>query len=140
MGPYRARLRAALARKQRITREAMQAALDSRSRDRIDAEVRDLESFQDQRLIEPLLRGMSASADGRPRGGMLSGGMDRLINYALLEVLRVGLKLNSSAARALVAGLHAALPVPGGEGVPAELCSDRTAPGEDAQKPPPRIK
>lgn len=125
IGPYRARLRAALSRKQRITREAMQAALDSRSRDRIDAEVADLESFRDQRLIDPLIRGMSAAADGRPRGGMLSGGMDRLINYALLEVLRVGLLLDSSAARALASGLHAGLPIPGGEGVPAELLSDR---------------
>jgi hypothetical protein len=52
---------------------------------------------------------------------MLSGGMDRLVNYALLEVLRIGLMLGNPTARALAERLHAPVPSPGGEGVPAAL-------------------
>jgi hypothetical protein len=52
---------------------------------------------------------------------MLSGGMDRLVNYALLEVLRIGLMLENPTARALAERLHAPVPIPGGEGVPAAL-------------------
>lgn len=122
VGPYRARLRAALNKRQHITCEAFRAALDQNDAEKIASEIADLEAFSDPRLLDAVLRATAAGGSGRPRGGLLGGGSDPLTNHALIEALRVGIGLGHARSRDLAARLTAPLPVPGGEAiVPSSL-------------------
>lgn len=121
VGPYRARLRAALVRRQRITCEALRAVLDAEDAGGVAKELDDLADFQDPRLIDALLKGTRAGAGGAPQGGMLGGGRSTLANHALVSVLKVAIALGHAGGRTLAEGLSAPIQTVDGRVVPAEL-------------------
>lgn len=109
LNAYRGRLQAFLRHKQRVTRDAMAAALAAQDAAAADAELADLKSFADPRLVVALLAGISVE-DGRPKGGLVDG--SPLSHAVLVNALQVGITLHDPRSHELAAQLTAPLALP----------------------------